>query len=606
MQNVSRKWEYAHTQLLLPESYVEIDANVGDPSAQSDAVATDNDHSWYSETKYVTYGDMGVPMPYVTLDQNAWVLNGGMQLLTDMSDSESHGYVGYMGGTLSDDEGWFDNPPVLTLEFSEKHTEVIPGITITWGEAHDEYALEFQIEIYSGGRRVDSEYIMDNTSVKSFVPLNISGYDQIEVTIYRWCLSRRRAKITNIYLGLNQVFTKNDLLSYRCTQTVDPVSTSLPQTTVTFNIADFEGNYDPENTNGLYKYLRESQSINVRMGYKLDNSVEWINGGKLYLSELKYKPNDNSLEFIVKDAWEHMQQIYYEDSSYDPSQKRSLRNLAVSVLSKITLPSKNEGYVDYYLDDSLGSIYTTAPLPTDTLANCLQLIANAGCCVFYVSRDGTIRIEKLGRRDICDVMPYNSLARPELTDSKICSAIEMNVYSYSSDPSQGLMAGSALVEGSDDTPTTVKVTIPHSEPIVGAYTNIPEEYGARVRHSLEQTEVEITFTGALAIIEVYGTPFATSSALYRLDVGEKGDAIKVDNPLVTSSEMAKNVAEWMKEYYVLQEKISCTWRNDPRLDCFDYVDVSDKHYSKLALVTKLDYSYEGAFRGTVEGVVVAE
>ena len=67
MQSTSAAWKTAQEQTLVPESYVEIILNVGDPDAQLDATATDNGHENYSNTPKIADGTEAIPERYATL-----------------------------------------------------------------------------------------------------------------------------------------------------------------------------------------------------------------------------------------------------------------------------------------------------------------------------------------------------------------------------------------------------------------------------------------------------------------------------------------------------------------------------------------------------------
>ena len=112
--------------------------------------------------------------------------------------------------------------------------------------------------------------------------------------------------------------------------------------------------------------------------------------------------------------------------------ERSLYDLAEMVLTSAELPLNSDGSVKWVIAESLKNITTTAPLPEDTLANCLQLIANAGNCVLYQDRTGTLRIEPLvlGSSDY-KINLFNSYTKSEVTLSKPVKQVLVKVYHYS-------------------------------------------------------------------------------------------------------------------------------------------------------------------------------
>lgn len=427
MQTVSENWKNAHKQTLLNESYVEVSLDIADPDALADATSQDNGAVYISDTSgVVSEVDKNIT-PYCTLEQNLWVLDGGRKAIPDDAVGES----GYVGDALSNDQCVFsDKTPTLTINFSRVFESLIPGVTITWSNAYGEFADSFVVTAYNGDTVVAEKEVIGNRSVKSLVMVDIINYDRIVIRIKKWCLPYHRARIEEVFVGMNKVYSKSELFDYSHTQSVDPVSTSLPKMEMKFAIDNSDDGYNPFNDQGMSKYLMERQEVRSRYGLKLnDGSVEWIKGGTFYLSEWSAKQNGLQAEFTARDLLEFMSATYRESHNLS---SRTLYDLAERVLMAADLPLNGDGTVKWVIDESLKSITTKAPLPEDTLANCLQLIANAGECVMYQDRGGTLHIEPL-RFDNTDykIDSFNSYSRAEITLSKPIKQVSVKVYAYS-------------------------------------------------------------------------------------------------------------------------------------------------------------------------------
>jgi hypothetical protein len=426
MQTVSEKWKNTHRQTLLNESFVEVSLDIADPDALADASSQDNGAVYISDTSEVVSEVDKHIVPYCTLEQNLWVLDGGRKAIPDDAVGES----GYVGDTLSNDSCVFsDKTPTLTINFSRVFESLIPGITITWSNAYGEFADSFVVTAYNGNNIVAKKEVVGNRSVKSLVMVDIIDYDRIVIQIKKWCLPYHRARIEEVFVGMNKVYSKSELFNYSHTQSVDPVSTSLPKMEIKFAIDNSDDGYNPFNERGMSKYLMERQEVRSRYGLKLnDGSVEWIKGGTFYLSEWYAKQNGLQAEFTARDLLEFMSATYKESHNLSA---RTLYDLAERVLLSADLPLNSDGTVKWIIDESLKSITTTAPLPEDTLANCLQLIANAGECVMYQDRGGTLHIEPL-KFDSSDykINSFNSYSRSEITLSKPIKQMRIKVYSY--------------------------------------------------------------------------------------------------------------------------------------------------------------------------------
>ena len=532
MQKVSENWKNVHKQTLLNESFVEVSLNVADPDALADATPQDNGAIYISDVSQVVSEVDRKVVPYCTLEQNIWLLDGGRKAIPETNYGDSC----YVGDILSDENCVFgDKVPTITINFSRIFSNIIPGITITWSNTYGEFADEFVVTAYNGNTVVAEKEVIGNRSVKSLVMLDIADYDTIVIRVKKWCLPHHRVRIEEIFLGMNKVYSKTELFDYSHTQSVDPVSTSLPKAEIKFSIDNVNGEYNPYNEQGMAKYLAERQEVKVRYGLKLnDGTVEWIKGGTFYLSEWYAKQNGLTADFTARDLLEFMSKTYSE--THDMT-SRSFYDLAERVLISANLPLNNDGTVKWVIDESLSSIWTTAPLPEDSIANCLQLIANAAQCVLYQDRNGILHIEPLNF-DVTDykISSFNSYSKPEVTLGKPIQQVNVKIYNY-----------------------------------------------------------EVSS----------GKPVAQTDMVIALFPNAKGgETITVDNPLITNMGNAQNVANWIGTHLGHRITLDSSWRADVRLDPLDIVTNKNSYNTNNVRMTEVNYTFNGAFRGTGEGKVI--
>lgn len=426
MQTVSENWKNAHKHSLLGESFVEVSLDIADPDALADASSQDNGAVYISDTSQVVSEVDKSAIPYCTLEQNLWILDGGRKAIPE----NDLGRNGYVGDVLSDDVCVFSEKiPVITINFSRVFVNLIPGVTITWSNTYGEFADSFVVTAYNGEEIVAQREVSGNRSLKSLVLLDIVNYDRIVIQIKKWCLPYHRARVEEIFVGMNKVYSKSNLFRYSHSQSVDPVSTSLPKMEIEFSIDNVDGEYNPYNEHGMSKYLMTRQEVKAKYGLSVNGGIEWIKGGTFYLSEWSAKQNGLTAEFKARDLLEFMSAIYEDIHDLTP---RTLYDLAERVLIAADLPLNSDGTVKWVIDESLKSIQTTAPLPRDTLANCLELIANAAKCVLYQDRSGVLHIEPL-KFDVTDYVidSFNSYTKSELTIAKQLKQVNVKVHHYS-------------------------------------------------------------------------------------------------------------------------------------------------------------------------------
>lgn len=430
MQEVSTEWKEIHERKLLNESFVEVSLSITDAVALGNANTTDNGAIYISNSSQITDGVTDNPIPYCTLEQNIWCLDGNRKAVPE----SNFGNNCYVSDVLSDDTCQFQGKrPMVSLSFKQTVTKLIPGITITWSKTYGEFADTFSVIAYDGDNILAEKEVTLNRSVTSVVLMDINNYNRIDIVVKKWCLPNHRARVEEILIGLNKVYGKTDLINYSHSNTVDPVSTSLPKNEIKFSVDNVDGEYNPYNASGLTKYLNERQEIKVRYGLKMDDkSIEWIKGGTFYLSEWYAKQNGITADFTARDLLEFMSNIYVDTITTPTS--RTLYSLAENVLKSANLPLTDEGEVRWVIDDSLKKISTNAPLPEDTSAVCLQLIANVGKCVLYQDREGIIHVEPLDTTPTdYSINSFNSYSKSEVTLSKPIKEVRVKVHTYADD-----------------------------------------------------------------------------------------------------------------------------------------------------------------------------
>ena len=243
MTNVSQAWKDNQTKTLVNESYVEISLDITDPDIREDATLDDNGSIYISNTAQAINGIDKVFVPYCTLEQNIWLLDNSRNAIPSIE----YGDCGYIGNGLSDSNCLFHSSPLLSINFTKVHLNSVPAITITWSSIFNEFATDFIITTYNGNNIVNVKEVIGNNSVKSIVEMEIVDFDKITIQILKWCLPNKRARIEDIFIGMNKVYTKKELYSYEHTKIIDPISASLPKDEILFTIDNISNSYNPFN-----------------------------------------------------------------------------------------------------------------------------------------------------------------------------------------------------------------------------------------------------------------------------------------------------------------------------------------------------------------------
>lgn len=383
MKSVSNAYKASMKAMLRNRSYVRITFGNVDTTAATDGEWESNGAASISEFETVDYayqyGDT-----YAALELNRWALDGKTLIVPTGDDVQD----GFISSLMSDAEGNFTTPPVITREFSLKH--IFPGLTLTFDTRQQEWPLEVTADFYLNGEVVDTQTV-SITSVQTTITTTATEIDKVTITFDR-CLPYRRPRLENVLYGLNIQFVNKDIVSTQQKHDVDPLSRRLPTETMQFTILDYEHKYDPDNPAGIYAYVDKNSPIEIQFGYELpDGSVEWLKPDN-YVLNAKPSAQNNQATFNGTGLIGSLTGTFYKSKLGS----KSLYNMAEEVLLDAGLTLTEQGTNPWEIDEALKDMFTTAALPIDTHMNCLQLIAHAACCRLYTDDDNIIHIRPFG------------------------------------------------------------------------------------------------------------------------------------------------------------------------------------------------------------------
>ncbi len=413
----SSAWVAAHRELLLPEMFIEIAYTVSEPGLQEDAVATGTEETAFSKVKDVVNAVEKGGSKYATLEHGLWGLDGSYPYLNSPAEP------GYVAGVLSGADGSFARVPKIIITFSMLHTMLIPGITITWSKAFNEWPTDFKISAWADSSLVSEMTVRENASPVSPVWMNLQNYNRLEIEILRWSHPYHRARCAHIALGIRTVYSKEDLMGFEHTQTADLLSASLPKNTITFKLRNDDGRWNPDNPQNAGKYLLDQQEMRLRYGMDVGGETEWIEGGLFWLDEWNIPSNGLEASFTARDELTFMNDVYQGPLS------GTLHEIAQAALEQANLPGLSTGADAYYLSPVLleyNTDVTSGSMQNTAISAVLQMVAHAANCVLYQDRHGTIRIEPWNDRySGYMVDAHISFSHPEYNISKPLKAVSV-------------------------------------------------------------------------------------------------------------------------------------------------------------------------------------
>lgn len=414
MQQVSERWKELHTEDLLPENFIQVTYKVTETGVNDTYESSANELEPWSDISDMAEVNPTCPK-YALLELNQWILDGSTVTLPDSNYKTGK----FVSKYLCDENGYFETRPTLTLSWDTVHDVVIPGLTIQWSKTYEEYPVEYIVKIYNGDQLVSELVNADNDSAFNVFFADINNFDRVEVEIVRWNLPYHRARIEQFYMGVIRTYEKGDLMSFSCENFTDILSGELPKNTLTFSLDNTDGKWNPLNPEGEYKYLLAQQTITVRYGMNVDGAVEWVDGGTMWLSEWDTPSNGIEAVFTAENV------LAFMDVLYTGTRKSTLLAIANAAIGQVDLPDD----ATYAFDDSLASVSVdfSADTADYTVAEILQMVANAGRCILTQDVGGCLRIEPASMV-LSDyiISKFVSYTYPEIAISKELKAVNVN------------------------------------------------------------------------------------------------------------------------------------------------------------------------------------
>lgn len=383
MKQVSNAYKLSMKSLLREQSFVEITFSQVDTAAATDGNWVSNGAQSYSEFDTLDYG-YDYQESYAALELNRWALDGN----TVIVPSSGTMYDGFVSSHMSNAEGKFTTPAVLTRAFSNPHT--FPGITLTFDTRYQEWPDTVTVDFYLNGAVLES-LTLPVEGTELVINTKVASCDKIVLAMGN-TLPYRRPRLQQVLYGVQKKFGNDDIVSIKESHDVDPLSRRLPQETMQFVLLDYEHNYDPDNPKGIYAYLDKKSPISLRYGYMLPTGkVEWLKADK-YVLNGKPTTKDNQTTFTGTGLIGSLTKTFYKSKLGS----KSLFAMAEEVLLDADLTLTEQGTHPWEIDESLKQMFTTAALPIDTHMNCLQLIAHAARCRLFTDDDNIIHIKPFG------------------------------------------------------------------------------------------------------------------------------------------------------------------------------------------------------------------
>ena len=529
---VSNGWVNAHKETILPEMFLEITYAATEPGLQQSASSTATDEISFSEAAQVVSPLEKNPEKYATLEHGLWGLDGTFDYFDGSPEDP-----GYIANALTGADAVPTAVATITVTFDSLRTTLLPGITIVWSEALNEWASEFRVTAWANEVAVAQRVVTDNASPVSPVWMDLLNYNRITIEILKWSLPYHRARCQEVFMGIRSVYTKSDLMGFTHTQSADLLSAALPKNEITFRLRNDDQRWNPDNPTGVEQYLLTRQEVRVKYGMTVDGATEWIPGGTFWLTEWSTPSNGLEANFTARDA------LAFMEEEYTGPKSGALYDIALAVFEQAGLPLRDDGSPRYRVYEGLRDYTTDFSGENDqayTMAQVLQMVGHAGNCTIHQDCNGVFLVEPWeARYDGYIIEPRISYTHPEYTISKPLKAVSVG---YGDEQDEVLVKSDTTTVGEVLTAYNVFLRTAEDARRVGEHTRdmmsnrkvISGDFRADVR--LEALDnVVVTSKYASNVISITDVSYSTTGGTFRghytgrvVSVDLKPDDIRVN------------------------------------------------------------------------------
>ena len=273
--------------------YLRAVIDIIDPDIRYGAVGSQSEAAFSLSAQL--YDKLFTLTPYATLERNRWVLDGTFRAIPD-DNGNIRGQMGYVSGDLSGEDGAFAVPQFVELSFS--NVSILQACSVYFPTAdYDGVPAEFTVEVRQGGTVYYSKAFTGSTeSSVSLDGFTVYDPDAIRVTVTKWSMPGRRARIAEIVPGIYEEWDEHILASFQVTQQANFACLALPYGTCSLRMDNLDRRFEPRSKNGLFQSIEERQGMPVSIGVRLpEGGTEYKQVGVYYQYSGGWKTGDNGL-----------------------------------------------------------------------------------------------------------------------------------------------------------------------------------------------------------------------------------------------------------------------------------------------------------------------
>jgi hypothetical protein len=511
--------------------------------SDNDVAVTVNTEHYLSSKNQVMNGQREMSYKFATFERDYFKLDGSFNIppTTNADGLE----FGWWSDNLSGEDGVFFVKPVMELLLSEPITSA--GFSISFDTNTGEYATHFSIDAYNeAGVLIHSERVTNNDSDVYNLQKPIENYKRIVITIDKWIVPYRRARITEVDFGIIKVYSGENLISLKIVEEMDLLTNVVPSNELSFVVDNSDKIFNILNPDRLHEYIKENMKIEAKIGLQLEPNqdlYEYIKMGRFYLTEWTVDEGAMTVSIVGRSIFNSLEKLSYSRLL----QSTNLYDLAEDIFSQANI-------TDYKIDEKLKEVNTSGFTEPINMREALQLIAITGQSVIKEDRNGIITLERF---------------EPLKESSGYITYVGPNNY--------------------------VGMTTPQ---VVNDYTFKVIDFD----NAFEIPKVSLNQSVFALKFKIHDHTLEEPYEFTVLNSDEtEGETYEINNPLINSEALAIEIAEWMIREYSIKIDYVANWRQNPALECGEIIAIENEFdEKKKARITKQEFEFSGYLDGITE------
>ena len=596
MLSVSAQWHNASRSQFRYQAYLYASLEVVPPGLRNGAQVSSSDTHAQASVEKIMDGLYNAPTHYATLERNRWLLDGTFQIIES---------------TDTFDDWWSKNAvsesqPVIKVSLDKPYT--IPGMYFRWDKENNTCPKSIRVIGYDSSKVATYTVEVDDiTSAEGFYEtLAMNDIQYVDIEILSWMSDGWRARLLEVMFGLVVDFdsvNNGRIVSAKKKDKADPLNSKLPTHNLELVLRNYDKYFDATLQQGVSKYLAQQQVMKIQWAFITSKGVTEYAPKQVYLTEKIEIPADSKeVKMELTNRLELLDGDFYFNTYTGSS--RTLRAIAEYVLTNSGALTEFDGQDPWVIPSLFDSITTVAPIPFGATNAVLQLIALAGCTWLTTrSTDGFIQFleSQVSASEYCSVTVDQELGDPEITIHDRLRSVSVGVYHYVPRSSaETVGTGEYTLSGvnvlrikyNTDYATGVSATVSGATLTSAQYyasyailTVTASDSGATVTVTLSGTVIDST----VSYIETYRN----------ISIADGMD-VTIENPLITNTAHAQQVAEYVKNYYLRRNEYKISYLGYPQVEAGDKIDLSTVYGADVVEVKNNTIEFNGGWSGTME------